>query len=239
VFRFNDGIRERESLLPLPPPCGSVGAPQGGARCSLKRCLSTSVARVCLRQQARPHATAAALDTQEVDDRLLLRPATRDPDAALACSAGGVMAWAFGKLRLLLEWATVPLLVIAMQLPQGTVCYWLTSGVVSAAQSLALRSRAVRSALGLPMAGARSAAAHPPSNVDATIAAPHNSPAPARAMGTAVEAESGRQPAGKHGRAAAAAGVSASAVDFAAKTSDVGSLFLRVRVGGACTRVLC
>lgn len=59
-------------------------------------------------------------------------------------------AWVSGKLRLLLEWVTLPLLLTAMQLPHGAVLYWLTSSSLALAQHLALRAGAVRAAVGLP-----------------------------------------------------------------------------------------
>ena len=40
---------------------------------------------------------------------------------------GGVAAWLVPKLRLAMEWSSIPVLVIATQLPQGAVLYWLSS----------------------------------------------------------------------------------------------------------------
>ena len=68
----------------------------------------------------------------------------------VALGAGSVGAWVSGKLRLLLEWVTLPLLLTAMQLPHGAVLYWLTSSSLALAQHLALRSAAMRAAVGLP-----------------------------------------------------------------------------------------
>ena len=62
-------------------------------------------------------------------------------------------AWVSGKVRLLLEWVTLPLLLTAMQLPHGAVIYWLSSSSLALAQHLALRTDAVRAAAGLPARG--------------------------------------------------------------------------------------
>ena len=61
--------------------------------------------------------------------------------------------WVSGKLRLLLEWVTLPLMLTAMQLPHGAVIYWLSSSSLALAQHLALRTDAVRTAAGLPARG--------------------------------------------------------------------------------------
>ncbi|KAK9816818.1 hypothetical protein WJX72_005353 [[Myrmecia] bisecta] len=63
---------------------------------------------------------------------------------------GSVGAWLAGNMRLLLEWLTVPMFVVALQLPHGALLYWLTSGLTSLAQSAALRTAAAHAALGLP-----------------------------------------------------------------------------------------
>ncbi len=39
-----------------------------------------------------------------------------------------------GNVKLLLEWVTVPLFIIALQLPQGAVLYWLASSLTALAQ---------------------------------------------------------------------------------------------------------
>lgn len=56
---------------------------------------------------------------------------------AVPVSAGSaVMVWVMGNIRLLLEWLTVPLFIIALQLPQGAVLYWLVSSLTALAQVL-------------------------------------------------------------------------------------------------------
>lgn len=45
-----------------------------------------------------------------------------------------VMVWVMAWVKLVLEWVTVPLFVIALQLPQGAVWYWLTSSLSAMAQ---------------------------------------------------------------------------------------------------------
>lgn len=59
--------------------------------------------------------------------------------------------WLSAKLRLLMEWITLPLLLTAMQLPHGAVLYWATSSGLALSQQAALRSRVVRAAVGLPL----------------------------------------------------------------------------------------
>ena len=52
------------------------------------------------------------------------------------CAVAGsdVLHWVMGNLKLLLEWITIPIFVIALQLPQGAVWYWLTSSCAALAQ---------------------------------------------------------------------------------------------------------
>lgn len=42
-------------------------------------------------------------------------------------AGGPVRAWLLPRLKLLLEWTCVPVLVVAAQLPQAAVLYWLSS----------------------------------------------------------------------------------------------------------------
>ena len=60
-----------------------------------------------------------------------------------------MMVWMMGKVRLALEWAVVPLFITALQLPQGSLCYWATSSAYALAQSHILKSQTVREKLGL------------------------------------------------------------------------------------------
>jgi membrane protein insertase Oxa1/YidC/SpoIIIJ len=59
-------------------------------------------------------------------------------------SAGAVEAWLLGKLRLFLEWLTVPMLLVALQLPHAPLVYWLSSGLATLGQQSLLRLPAVR-----------------------------------------------------------------------------------------------
>ena len=59
-------------------------------------------------------------------------------------NAGAVEAWLMGKLRLFLEWLTVPMLLVALQLPHASLCYWLASGLTTLGQHHLLRLPAVR-----------------------------------------------------------------------------------------------
>ena len=45
-----------------------------------------------------------------------------------------MVAYMMGVLRTVLEWATVPVLAVAMCLPHGALVYWLSSSTVSIAQ---------------------------------------------------------------------------------------------------------
>lgn len=44
------------------------------------------------------------------------------------------MAYMMEALRTVMEWATVPVLAVAMCLPHGALVYWLSSSMVSLAQ---------------------------------------------------------------------------------------------------------
>ena len=57
--------------------------------------------------------------------------------------------WILGKVRLMLEWAVVPLFVAALQLPHGALCYWAASSGYALLQHQALRLPALRKTLGL------------------------------------------------------------------------------------------
>ena len=56
--------------------------------------------------------------------------------AVLVCVGSAVMAWVMGNVKLLLEWLTIPLFIIALQLPQGAALYWLVSSLAALAQVL-------------------------------------------------------------------------------------------------------
>jgi len=56
-------------------------------------------------------------------------------DTHFKTSAGNaVMRWVMWNVKLLLEWVTVPIFIIALQLPQGAVLYWLASSLTALAQ---------------------------------------------------------------------------------------------------------
>lgn len=48
------------------------------------------------------------------------------------------MLYVMGALRTVMEWATVPVLAVAMCLPHGALVYWLSSSSVSLLQVLCL-----------------------------------------------------------------------------------------------------
>lgn len=57
--------------------------------------------------------------------------------------------WVLDIVRVAMEWALVPMLIISLQLPQGTLCYWSTSSFLALTQNQLLRLSSVRSKLGL------------------------------------------------------------------------------------------
>ena len=57
---------------------------------------------------------------------------------AWLCAGKNALARAEATLKLALEWLTVPIFVIALQLPQGAVLYWLTSSSLTLMQVLIL-----------------------------------------------------------------------------------------------------
>ncbi len=60
-------------------------------------------------------------------------------------TGGWALLW-----RTALEWVSVGVLAVGLQLPQGALCWWVGSGLFTTAQTLALRQPAVRHALALP-----------------------------------------------------------------------------------------
>lgn len=62
-------------------------------------------------------------------------------------------AWLVEKIKLLLEWAVVPLFVTSLQLPHGTLCYWATTSTLVMAQHRILRTPYVLRRLGLASGG--------------------------------------------------------------------------------------
>ncbi|CAD7700447.1 unnamed protein product [Ostreobium quekettii] len=68
--------------------------------------------------------------------------------------AAGNVAGPFGSslvdmLKLFLEWLSIPILVISMQLPHASLLYWLSSSLFSLAQNLVLGHPQVRAQLGM------------------------------------------------------------------------------------------
>jgi tetratricopeptide (TPR) repeat protein len=132
----------------------------------------------------------------------------------------GVLAWALGGLRLLLEWLMVPLFGVALQLPQGALCYWASSSGLALLQNVALRRPAARAALGLPTAPPQ------PGQQQPTTATNAGAGAAAAVAGTAGGLPSAVDPALR---------------SFLLATSDQAALFARAaelraegRAGAAC-----
>ena len=74
--------------------------------------------------------------------------------------------------RTALEWASVAVLAVGVQLPQGALCWWVGSGLFTSAQILGLRQPSVRRALSLPVAGEEAGVAARRRSPDASGAAP-------------------------------------------------------------------
>ena len=55
------------------------------------------------------------------------------------------MAYVMGALRTVMEWATVPVLAVAMCLPHGALVYWLSSSSMSLLQVPSLAMPSARS----------------------------------------------------------------------------------------------
>ena len=142
-----------------------------------------------------------------------------------------VMLWAMDKLRLLLEWMLVPLFGVALQLPQGALCYWATSSTYALVQNHAFKSPAVRRALGLPIS--RRQPLPPP--VDRGIAAEAEAGAAggsAAVAGALVAANSGGgsgdgAAAGSRMSPQQAAADGAALRQFLSTTTDLQDLFYR------------
>jgi tetratricopeptide (TPR) repeat protein len=99
------------------------------------------------------------------------------PPAAHSNSAATI--WALGKVRLFLEWTLVPLFAIALQLPQGALCYWAGSSAFALAQNRLLKFPAVRAAAGLhTAAGTPSTQATPTTLGTTEINAQHSTTTP-------------------------------------------------------------
>ncbi|GMH34191.1 hypothetical protein BSKO_02025 [Bryopsis sp. KO-2023] len=64
---------------------------------------------------------------------------TKDPVAAMAVRV----------LKIVLEWISIPVLVISFQLPQGTLLYWLTNSLYSIGSNLAFSQPFIRKSLQL------------------------------------------------------------------------------------------
>ncbi|EFN57373.1 hypothetical protein CHLNCDRAFT_142761 [Chlorella variabilis] len=135
-----------------------------------------------------------------------------------------VMLWVMGGLRLLLEWMMVPLFAIALQLPQGALCYWAAGSGLALLQNHALKQPAVRRAVGLPTGTQQ----------------PTADAAPARPAPDAAAAAAAAVAAGAVGPIAA--GVDPELRHFLLTTSDQAALFDRVahlraegRAGATCT----
>ena len=61
--------------------------------------------------------------------------AAYNAEAVAVCTGqGAVLGWLLGLMKGAMEWATVPVLAVAMALPHGALVYWLSSSLCSLAQ---------------------------------------------------------------------------------------------------------
>ncbi|XP_047093586.1 ALBINO3-like protein 2, chloroplastic [Lolium rigidum] len=75
----------------------------------------------------------------------------------------GVLGVLAKYYKIYLDILSIPLLLIAYVVPQGSLIYWTTNGLFSVAQQLSLRNDVIRKMLGLPDIGAHSGNASPKS----------------------------------------------------------------------------
>lgn len=75
----------------------------------------------------------------------------------------GVLGSIAKYYKIYLDILAIPLFFIAYVIPQGSLIYWTTNGLLSVAQQLSLRNDVIRKMLGLPDIGARSGNASPKS----------------------------------------------------------------------------
>eukprot|EP00891_Asterochloris_glomerata_P004420 jgi/Astpho2/4420/fgenesh1_pg.00067_%23_28_t len=120
LFWFTDLTAPALRLAELTAPLGSLGA-----------ALPAVVAAALFANIKRSFDTPPA-GTAETQDR-----------------ASALRQWALSHLRIALEWATVPLFVIALQLPQGAVLYWAASSSFALLQGWVMRQPAVARGLSL------------------------------------------------------------------------------------------
>jgi tetratricopeptide (TPR) repeat protein len=100
-------------------------------------------------------ALGAPLRRLEAEAAAAANASAESADSSAGAGDGNtaVQAWALGKVKLVLEWVTVPLFITALQLPHATLCYWAASSTAALAQGRALRALAARRALGLEANG--------------------------------------------------------------------------------------
>eukprot|EP00210_Caulerpa_lentillifera_P002477 g2375.t1 len=72
----------------------------------------------------------------------------------VGANVSGSIGDTIGKLlKFGMEWLAVPVLIITLQLPQGTLIYWLTSSYCSIGQNCVLGNASIRQKLKLPQFG--------------------------------------------------------------------------------------
>lgn len=81
-------------------------------------------------------------------------------------------------LKLVLEWMSIPVLVIALQLPHGTLLYWLSNSCFSIASNLIMRHPAVSNSLQFTQLRAETLQESGPTKNHASIAEEDKIPMP-------------------------------------------------------------
>ena len=94
-----------------------------------KGCLSGTMYLVLITSQVEREQRVQGLQLVQFVCCILLNGSSKNIAAGNA-----VMRWVMGNVKLLLEWVTVPVFIIALQLPQGAVLYWLASSLTALAQ---------------------------------------------------------------------------------------------------------
>lgn len=86
-------------------------------------------------------------------------------------------------VKIVLEWVSVPVLLISFQLPQGMLLYWLTNSTYSILTSFALSRERIKQLLGVPVRKEQPGPAELPSQ------APHDTLGSEEAMSDELKAQ--------------------------------------------------
>lgn len=62
-------------------------------------------------------------------------------------------AFVLRTVKIVLEWVSIPVLIVSFQLPQGLLLYWLTNSTYSILSNFALRRESIKKFIGSPVQG--------------------------------------------------------------------------------------